>query len=47
MTLYGCRTFVVGLGACIYAIDRQTKFIITISLIYGVSLFNMVDGPVA
>ena len=45
MTLYDCRTFVAGLGA--YAIVRQAKFIITISLIYGAPLFNMLVGPVA
>jgi hypothetical protein len=31
----------------IYAIGREAKFIITISLIYGASLFNMLVGPVA
>jgi hypothetical protein len=31
----------------IYTINRQAKFIITISLIYGASLFNMPIGPVA
>jgi hypothetical protein len=46
MTLYGCRTFVAGLGAYMLLLGRL-KFIITISLIYGVSLFNMFVGPVA
>jgi hypothetical protein len=45
MILYDCRTFVAGLGS--YDTGRQVKFIITISLIYGASLINMLVGPVA
>ena len=48
MILYDCITFVAELGAFIYYyIERQSKFIITISLIYGASLINMFVGPVA
>jgi hypothetical protein len=47
MTLYGCRTFVAGLGAYYMLLVDRLKFIITISLIYGASLFNILIGPVA
>lgn len=46
MTLYDCRTFVAGLEAYMLLIGRLSSFI-TISLIYGASLFNMLVGPVA